>query len=192
MPAMYKFIASTNKAEAIKPDKTDRRHCLIESSNELCKVLTDGSTIPEPRFSEITEYFNNIYAHIADEDSMRSLFEFLLNRPNLDGFGHRIPPRSAFHKEQQKVHVIEQWIRDLTSHYNTLLPDMQTSNFPAKECYTMFNQWKRENNPTYELGSLAFGNQLRRLKIVGITSNTDRNHSKTFDWYILSKLLTDK
>jgi hypothetical protein len=130
-------------------------------------------------------YFNDMYANIADDDSMRSLFEFLLTRPNLDGFGHGIPPRSEFHKEQQKVPIIEQWLRDMAIEHKETFPDEQTSSISAKECYSMFNRWKRENNPSYELSSLAFGQQFGRLKFAGITCLKDEKRTKIFDWATL-------
>jgi hypothetical protein len=73
-------------------------------------------------------------------------------------------------------------VKDLALEHKQLYPAELSISFSAKECYNMFNRWKRDNCPSYEMSSLSFGKQFARLKLNGVTCLKDEQRTKTFEW----------
>ena len=96
----HKFIGATNSRESIKTSAGDRRNIIISCSNELCKP---GKTIKE--LIDIEEYFDTLRDIIEDKHSIRTIYEFLMEIPELDGFGYRKPPRTSFQMDQMELTI---------------------------------------------------------------------------------------
>ena len=118
---------------------------------------------------------------------MKSVFEFLMNRPNIDGFGYKQAPKSSYHKMQLELRVepIEKWLGEYCA--AALAGGATQEELTAAELFQLFNTWKRNNMPGYEVTSVQFGVRFSRLKLSGVTSNRNKQNSKT----LIFKLIVD-
>jgi hypothetical protein len=139
----HHFITSTNNEEAIKPSKNDRRNCLIRCSDELVK----RNKTPE-QVLEINKYLKEIYTMMEEQDSIKTIFEWLKSIPNLEDFNNVEFPLTAFHLTQTELTVspIELWLRDfvINNHGET---EVKMS---AKDIFECYKSWFESNNPEHK------------------------------------------
>ena len=167
----HKFICSTNNKEAIKPSKDDRRNCLIECSDELCN---EGKTEEEQERN--FQYMTTIEKHIKNEDSIKTIYEWLKSIEGLQGFGFKRAPKTAFHMEQTQLSMdpIEVWIRSWIVERNQ--GDVIVKQ--TGELFKIFSSWVTDNFSDYKITSLQFGVRLSRLKIKGMSKLEDKFRSR--------------
>jgi len=163
-----RFMVFTNNDEAIKPDKDDRRNVVIRSSDELCKPNRTPDEI-----KSIDAYLENYRTLLTDVNAQKSIYDWLKNRPNLDKFHTRVPPKTEFHKTQSELTmpVIEQWVRDFTLQ-NHNKEEVKVS---SQSCYIQFKEWSRANS-RYDCTSMQFAVRLKNMNITGITKG---GHTKS-------------
>jgi hypothetical protein len=104
-----KFIVTTNNDEAIKPGKGDRRNIMMFAADDLLKVGMNDEHI-----ARADEKIKALRYIIDDKDSLRSIYEYLMNREGLDGFGNKPPPMTEYQEEQQllTMSAVEVWLRE--------------------------------------------------------------------------------
>jgi hypothetical protein len=149
----HHFITSTNNEEAIKPSKNDRRNCLIRCSDELVK-----RNKPPEVVVGINKYLKEIYTMMDDQDSIKTIFEWLKSIPDLEDFNNVEFPLTAFHLTQTELTVspIELWLRDfvINNHGET---EVEMS---GADVYNLFKSWISHNYTNYECSSVQFGVRL--------------------------------
>ena len=176
----HKFIVTTNKSEAIKPSKNDRRTCLIECSDELCKPNKT-----EEELCVINDYIGEFVEMMNDTDSCKSIYEYLMGL-NVDGFHTRLPPKTAFHLEQTTLTMspIELWLREWIQLKEGVLT------YATNELFKSFSLWRDTNFTEYKLTNVQFGVRLSRLNLKGITTVKEGGMSrKVFDISLLKPSL---
>jgi hypothetical protein len=167
----HHFIVSTNNEESIKPSKNDRRNCLIRSSDELIKVNKSTEQV-----SEINKYLKEIYSMIEDSDSIKTIYEWLKNIPDLEDFFNVPFPMTEFHMTMTELSItpIEAWLRDFvaTHHGQTEVE------YPTGEVYDYFKVWIKSNIPNYECSSVQFAVRLTNFnkKFITMKKTKTCNH----------------
>ena len=172
----HKFIATTNKLEAIKPSKNDRRTCLIECSDELCKPNKT-----EEELCVINDYIGEFVEMMNDTDSCKSIYEYLMGL-NVDDFHTRLPPKTAFHLEQTTLTMspIELWLREWIQLKEGVLT------YATNELFKSFSLWRDTNFTEYKLTNVQFGVRLSRLNLKGMTTTLGGGiNRKVFDMTLL-------
>jgi len=168
-----KFIVTTNFEEAIKPTKGDRRNSLMYADDDLIKVGMNAEHV-----ARADEKIKRLRQIIEDKDSLRTIYEYLMNRKGLDGFGSKPPPITEYQEEQQllTMSAIEVWLRDwvVEQEYDDIT-------LTSKECFNKFTSWTKINMTEYNCTSMQFGVRLTRLKIKGITSIRNRTNDRQFN-----------
>jgi len=178
----HHFIASTNK-DAVKPSKNDRRNCLIRCSDEL--IIKNQS---EERVAEINAYLKKMYAMIADDDSIKTIYEWLKSIPDLEDFFTVAFPATEYQKTMTELDVspIELWLRNFViDHHEETKVEMSTN-----ELYTFFNHWKNLNDPNYNCNLCQFGVRLSLFnKTLITTKHTNMGNKRVLDISGLHKIL---
>jgi len=175
----HKFIAATNSHESIKTSAGDRRNIIISCSNELCKAGKSDAEL-----SAINEYFDVLRDIINSKNDVRTIYEYLMEIPDLDGFGTQKPPQTSFQIEQRELTVspVEAWLKEWVLYQQGPVVTIPSSAL-FKEC----KKWIDNNMAGYSITSMQFGVRLSRLNIPGITSMRDKFKSKEFDIAVLFK-----
>jgi len=179
----HHFITSTNNDEAIKPSKNDRRNCLIRCSDELIK-----RNKTEEKVKEINQYLKDIYGMINDDDSIKTIFEYLKSIPDLEDFLSVDFPLTEFHKTQTELSIspIEMWLRDyVINNHDVCLKEDNSC-----DVYSSFKSWIIHNYPDYQCSSVQFGVRLTNFNKTFITSKrSNSGNVRTFNIPELHKLL---
>jgi len=168
-----RFIVTTNNDEAIKPTKGDRRNIMMFADDDLIKVGMNAEHV-----ARADEKIKALREIINSKDSLRSIYEYLMNREGLDGFGSIPPPMTEYQEEQQllTMSAVEVWLRDWVvdkEEYEVTLT--------SKKCFDDFMSWTKTNMSEYTCTSMQFGVRLSRLKIKGITTLRNRTKDRVFD-----------
>lgn len=165
----HHFITSTNNEEAIKPSKNDRRNCLIRCSDELVKI----NKTPEQKV-EINKYLKEIYSMMEDQDSIKSIFEYLKSLPDLADFNNVEFPLTEFHKTQSDLSTspIELWLRDFVINRHGETEVEMTAN----DIFTCYKSWFEFNNPEHKcISSNVLGSRLTNFNKTFIVPKHTRN-----------------
>lgn len=144
-----RFICTTNNSDPVSVTKDDRRNCVIESSDELCKNV---------------EYFNKMYELLSDTNVVRNMYEYFKTLPCDRNFNAIPIPQSEYQQSMIELSIspIEQWIRE----YAQQKPGI--TKLCSNECFLLFDQWKTDNKIHYEINALKFAQYRARLKIDGV------------------------
>lgn len=165
-----RFITTTNTEEAVKPSKGDRRNIMLYAAEDLVKV---GKSVSHIAIAE--EKIAGLRKIIDDWASLRSIYDYLMGRKGLDGFGTQPPPITEYQLEQQLLTMppIEQWLRDWVIEQTT-----QTVTLHPSDTYELFTKWVQKNIPHHNCTKQQFGVRLNRLRVKGIT----KMENKYRDW----------
>ena len=146
-----RFMCTTNNCDPLSITADDRRNCVIRSSDELCKNV---------------EYFNAMYAILADSNAVRNIYEYFKTMHGTDTFNAIPIPQSEYQKSMIELSIspIEQWIREFA------LQKSGISKLGSSECFLLFDQWKTDNKIHFEINALKFAVQRARLGIDGVSS----------------------
>ena len=168
-----RFIVTTNNDEAIKPNKGDRRNIMMFAADDLLKVGMNDEHI-----ARADEKIKALRYIIDDKDSLRSIYEFLMNREGLDGFGNKPPPMTEYQEEQQLLTMtaVEVWLRDWVAERTE-----EEVTMTSKKTFDEFMAWTKTNMSEYSCTSMQFGVRLSRLKVKGITTLRNRTKDRVFD-----------
>jgi phage/plasmid-associated DNA primase len=168
-----KFIVTTNNDEAIKPTRGDRRNIMMYAADDLIKVGMNDAHI-----ANATEKIKALREIIDSKDSLRSIYDYLMEREGLDGFGSKPPPMTQFQEEQQllTLSAIEVWLKDWI-----VSQEGSEVTLTSAKCFETFMAWTKTNMPEYSCTSMQFGVRLTRLKIKGVTSIRNRTTDRVFN-----------
>jgi hypothetical protein len=144
-----RFICTTNNSDPVSVTKDDRRNCVIESSDELCKNV---------------EYFNKMYELLSDTNVVKNMYEYFKTLPCERNFNAIAIPQSEYQLSMIELSIspIEQWIREYAQQKTGI------TKLSSNECFLLFDQWKTDNKMHYEINALKFAQYRARLKIDGV------------------------
>jgi hypothetical protein len=176
----HHFITSTNNEEAIKPSKNDRRNCLIRCSDELVKRNKTPECVVE-----INKYLKEIYTMMEDQDSIKTIFEWLKSIPDLEDFNNIEFPLTAFHLTQSELTVspIELWLRDFVINNH----DQIEVKMSAKDIFECYKSWFESNNPEHKcISSVMLGVRLTNFNNTFIKN--DHNNKGSYRIFKIPEL----
>jgi hypothetical protein len=172
----HRVITTSNKDDPINTSKDDRRNVIIRCSDEFIYL-------PE---KEKEAYFNKVYSYLCDDTIMRTLYDYLMNVPNMDHF-KKIPLPKTEHQEQLRkldMSIPEQFISDMIETAGNANEITLTSD----EVFNKFIKWRDDNHVEYETSKPKFGVKLSLLKINGMSNrHTKKGNVRVFDVKILKK-----
>lgn len=154
--SFHRFINTTNKEEPIGTHKKDRRNLIIRSSDEL--VIKTPNNV---------EYFVNINKMIEDVDSVKTIFEFLKNRPNLETFHLRDKPKTQYQEDLSELNrpVWDLFLEQFTlNHYDDCKFDIY-----KKTVFDEFTTWSKSNGFKFDITNKSLQAKLKRLNLDGFT-----------------------
>jgi hypothetical protein len=157
LDSYHRVVNTANNDDPVKTSEDDRRNVVIRVSDELI-----GNK----------EYFDKFYEYLKDDNSMRALFEYLMEIPDMDKFSKIPLPRTTHQDELRKLDmsVPEQFLYELVTRSTE-----KELTLTAEQMYSLFNSWKCENNVDFEINKLKMGMKLSVLRVDGFTSE----HRKT-------------
>jgi len=168
----HKFISCTNHMETNKPSGDDRRNVVILCGDDLVKFnkSTEELTI-------IDDYLKEIYASINNIDDMKTVYEWLKTL-KVDDFATVSIPKTEYHMNQIQLSQtpIQLWFAD----FILSIAGTETKQFTAKELYTNFLDWLKQNNTTHQCTSIQFFVRLKNHSFKGYT----QKHTKNGNEYI--------
>jgi len=150
--SFHRVINTSNKDDPVKTSVDDRRNVIIRVSDEL-----KGNDV----------YFEKLYKHLEDVNTLRTLYDHLMAIPNMAEF-NRIPlPKTKHQEELRKLDrsAPEQFLCDLAAF--AIKPELT---FTGKEMFELFDEWKQNNGVQYEASTIKFGMKLSVLRIPGFTT----------------------
>lgn len=162
----HRFIITTNNEDPVKTSKDDRRKLIIRASDELI-----GNK----------KYFDDIYAILEDNNSVKSIYEYFKTLKGADAFKNKQMPETEHQRDIQEAYTspIELWLRQLvTDNFN-----LDCCEKTVMEQFEEFNTFKIENGITFECSNVSFSLKLKHLKVdgVGETVHTRIGKKRQFD-----------
>jgi hypothetical protein len=147
--SFHRFFITTNNEDPIATKEDDRRNLIIRSSDEL---IGDK------------DYFAKFYVLIADDNVVKTFFEYLKSIPDMDEFG-KIPIPQTEHQTHLKElgeSVEERWLRDFIE---TADEDVELM---SKEAYSLFSSYCKENGIEYQSNTIKLMVTLKNKIKTGI------------------------
>lgn len=157
--SFHRLISFTNNEDPIQTSNDDRRMCIIQASDELCKNIN---------------YFNKFYQLIENTDSLKTIYEHYKTMDIEDYIPTNIP-RNAFHEELKEVNMpIEvRWMRSLANDneemYELADDDAPEISNTATQWIKIFNNWKTDNSIVYDLNAVYLSRRMMLHKFKSIT-----------------------
>ena len=114
LPSFHRFIVTTNEDFPMPTTRGDRRAGIIQASNELC-----GND----------EFFAELNDVIKSETSMRTFWDYLMERPVKEVMTRKDLPLTTYQQELQRLdeHPVVQWLQylatEVRSRYVRMNPD---------------------------------------------------------------------
>ena len=159
----HRFIITTNKEDPITSKKDDRRNLIIRSSDEKC-----GDK----------EYFNELYKLLADDDVVKTCYEYFKNIPDLDKF-NKIPlPFTEYQSDIKEASAspLEMFLQDYAIQNIDYIDSygVAIKKETGDDLYKKFTKYIEQNRISYVVSNVQFGVRLKRLNINGV----DKQHTK--------------
>jgi hypothetical protein len=151
--SFHRFIITTNNEEPVDTNKDDRRKFIVRSSDELC-----GNK----------EYFKKMYELLADENVIKSCYEYFKSIPNMDDFASIEMPVTEYHNELKEMseNIIERWCREYTQeNFNKTIIEEKSI-----DIYASFMKWCDKCKTNYVCDYIKFATRFNRLKIKGVST----------------------
>ena len=176
--SFHRFMGFSNNEEAMPTKKGDRRNLIIRSSDELI-----GNT----------EHFTKIYNYIDDVDAMKSIFEYFKSIPDLENFHKEKMPMTEYQEDLQEMNAnpIELWVK----YYIKQNCNQDEFEIKSTDLYDNFNDYLKNNFPSWNVNILQFTGRLKRLNVDGIEksrANSSRctkfNIDKCLEHFKLDKM----
>jgi len=163
----HRFINTTNKKDPINTYEDDRRNFIIRCSDELI-----GNK----------EYFDNYYNMLDDYDSIKSIYTYLKNIPDMDKF-RKIKIPFSEHQE-----ILKQQNKPIELQFMEYCAFEKFNNSEIIKCkppeiMEWFNEFLMINNITdYRINSIKLGVRISLLRLKGI----EKTHDKHSNVYIMN------
>jgi sporulation protein YlmC with PRC-barrel domain len=169
----HRFIITTNKEDPIKTEKDDRRNLIIRCSDEK---IGDK------------EYFEKLHKYIDDINVIRTCYDYFKSIPDMDKFNIIPIPKTEYQNNLKELYKtpIESWLEDFTIKNI----DKNIIEMLGKDTFMDFEEWKINNNITYETTPKKLGVALINMDTnKGITKgrHTNKGETKYFNISILKK-----
>jgi hypothetical protein len=156
----HRFIITTNSEDPIKTTDGDRRKFIIRSSDELIGKK---------------EYFVMINKLLADQNVIRSCYNYFVGLDGLDTFHTLDLPKTEYHTDLKDANKspIELWIRDYVSKMPLGMREVE-----ASLMFTSFNEWKEKARIAFDCNVIKFTLKLKNLRIKGLEKHEDHNRRR--------------
>jgi len=161
--SFHRFIATTNEDEPMKFKKGDRRNVQIRSSDEKIGDM---------------DYFTKLHAAFQDVNTQRTIYDYLMNIPDMDQFGSIPRPETEWAKDNKLMttDMFTRWIEAMVIEHQ----DEPMMEFKSGVQYELFKQWCKGNGNTWDTNDLKMAVAIKRLRLPGIESGVRRhNHNVT-------------
>jgi len=155
----FRFISATNKTNAIKIKKDDRRHLMIECSNEKIGNI---------------EYFTEIRKQINDINTIKTLYEYLKDI-DLTDFDSVKPPMTKY--KESMVECNKDYLEVFLDDY--LLTFTEDKWVPVNDIYDAYCEFCKSNNSPFTSSKHKFGMDLGLLKNNRIGESEKRYKKET-------------
>jgi hypothetical protein len=158
----HRFIIYSNGEDPIRTSEDDRRNLIIKSSDELCDKEINK------------EYWIKMRKMINNPNSIKSIYNYLMDLPDLEYFHLTKLPKTEYHMDLLDKHesVELSFIRHFASSTQTL----ETKSFTSVEMIARFNDYiKSVGNKEYNINAATLMLRLKHLKINGLT----KKHTNT-------------
>ena len=153
MNSYHRACGNTNNPNInIPTEKGDRRKCMIKCSNEK-----KGNV----------EYMKDLHFYCEDQPTMKSFYEFCMNR-NVEDFISKPIPLTAYQEELQKYYesLTETFLKKKVCYfYHTSNKKIQEYSF--SKLYKDFISWLCANNEAYSTNKRKFSLELSNLEYDG-------------------------
>jgi len=153
MNSYHRACGNTNNPNInISTEKGDRRKCMIKCSNEK-----KGNV----------EYMKELHFYCEDQPTMKSFYEFCMNR-NVADFITKPIPLTAYQEELQKFYesLVETFLKKKVCYfYHTSNNKIQQYSF--SKLYKDYIYWLCSNNETYSTSKRKFSLELGNLEYEG-------------------------
>jgi hypothetical protein len=156
--SFHRVAITTNKDDPIDTSDDERRTLVIRASDELI-----GNK----------DYFNKLYAYFEDKETIKAMYDYFMQIPDLQNFHIISTPVTEHQKQLAKLSrsPIENFINDLVEENI----DKKEINISAKKLFEKFSDWKVTNDVDFNMNSVKFGVHLNLLKIDGIENERRRD-----------------
>jgi len=181
MTSHHRFITTTNNEDPIPTKNGDRRNHIIRASDEL---IGDA------------EYFANINKMIETDEFIYSVYQYLLNLPDVPrNFDVKSFPQTEYQEELKEASKdyallwLEAFVRENIE--DTDITDKTQYKLTSQEVFSSFKSFCNENSLNCERNVVSFMKHLNLMKIQGITKcqGSKGVRMTSFDLNILAKNL---
>lgn len=168
--SFHRFIITTNNEDPISTKKGDRRNVVIRSSDEKC-----GNS----------EYFEDLHQAFNDINVMRTIYDYLMEIPDLDSFGSFIRPETEYHNDMKELNrnIFDRWVEDFT----TVNQDETEMQMLGEDQCKLFKTWCVRMGFNYETSSVKMSLAIKRLNLSGIKCAV-RGHFGNYTVYNIQQL----
>ena len=149
----HRFIITTNKEDPITTKKGDRRNIVIRASDELMGNI---------------DYFTNIRKALLNPIALRTIYDYLMDIPDMDKFGSIPRPTTEYQEDMKDASrsYYDRWIEQYTRDHQESTKDY--IDLHGQEQSELFSKWCHMNKIQYDVSSIKMGLAIKRLKIPGI------------------------
>jgi hypothetical protein len=163
----HRFMKHTNNLDSCPISKDDRRNTLIKCSDELCDKEKNK------------DYWTNIRKMMADENAIKSIYNYLMSIPNLEDFHTKPTVKSSYHTDivVKNTSIEEEFIKWLACDMNI---NMKTDELKSTQIYDAFIRYLDiSGNKDYKINSKTLLLRISYLKIEGVTKKQHRLYNTT-------------
>jgi putative DNA primase/helicase len=159
--SFHRFLATTNNEDPISTKDDDRRNLIIRSSDELI-----GNK----------QYFSKLYEYIADDNVVKTFFEYLKSIPDMANFGEMKIPETEHQNnlKELSVSVEERWLKDYVENEKEELVELF-----SQDIYLLFTTFCKDNGIEYKSNSVKLMVNLRNKVKIGIDKKKTKTSNKT-------------
>ncbi len=149
----HRFIITTNKEDPVNTKKNDRRNIIIRSSDELMNNI---------------DYFADLRKSVLNTNTLRTIYDYLMEIPDMDTFGSIIRPVTEYQEDIQEASrsFYDRWIEDFTRD-NQDNEEKIIKLYGNQQC-ALFSAWCKKHNIQYDTSSIKMALAIKRLGIDGI------------------------
>lgn len=168
MRSCHRFMLCTNTPDPTPTNKHDRRNFMNKCSDDRI-----GDTV----------YFDRLYADMADWDTIRTIYYYLISLPGLETFIRDPLPKTEYHKEliEGNRSYCAQWIQSFVDESK----ETTAVEYKASDLLKLYQTWAASLNLDCHLTPSKFGLQIKHAEIPGITTRKSSVAFYTFDFPVI-------
>ena len=162
----HRFIITTNSEDPIKTKKGDRRNIIIRSSDEKAEKTPENMA-----------YFNDLRESFAKIDTMRTIYDYLMEIKGMDKFSSIIPPTTSYQNDMKEAsrNPYDMWVEDMIRNYKIYVNKNENGEFEkdiklyGASQLSLFNEWRSKNGIQFDTNTIKMALGIKRMNIKGIT-----------------------